>query len=66
VTINLNVPDISCDHCVRAITAAVSRLASVETVDVNVETKKVAVSGELLDTEAVIAAINEAGYEVIA
>jgi len=31
-----------------------------------VETKKVAVSGELLDTEAVIAAINEAGYEVIA
>jgi len=65
VTLDLDVPDIGCDHCVRAITAAVSRLASVETVDVDVKTKKVTVSGELLDVEAVIAAINEAGYEVM-
>jgi copper chaperone len=66
VTINLDVPDITCDHCASAITAAVSGLAAVETVDVNVKTKKVAVSGELLDAEAAIAAINEAGYEVTA
>lgn len=66
MTINLDVPDITCDHCASAITAAVSRLAAVETVDVNVKTKKVAVGGELLDIKAVIAAINEAGYEVTA
>jgi copper chaperone CopZ len=65
MTINLDVPDITCDHCASAITAAVSGLAAVETVDVNVKTKKVAVSGELLDIKAVIAAINEAGYEVV-
>jgi copper chaperone CopZ len=66
VTINLDVPDITCDHCASAITVSVSRLAAVETVDVNVKTKKVAVGGELLDIKAVIAAINEAGYEVTA
>ena len=66
MTINLDVPDITCDHCASAITAAVSRLATVETVGVSVKAKKVAVSGELLDAEAVIAAINEAGYEVTA
>jgi copper chaperone CopZ len=31
-----------------------------------VKTKKVTVSGEMLDDEEIIAAINEAGYEVTA
>ncbi len=66
VTINLDVPEITCDHCAGAIKAAVSRLTNVESVDVDVKTKKVAVSGELLDINALIAAINEAGYEVTA
>ena len=66
MTINLDVPDITCDHCVTAITAAVSKLPAVQTVDVNVKTKKVNVSGEMLDDEEIIAAINEAGYEVTA
>jgi copper chaperone CopZ len=66
VTINLDVPEITCDHCASAIKAAVTRLINVEAVDVDVKTKKVAVSGELLDINAIIAAINEAGYEVTA
>ena len=66
MTINLDVPDITCSHCVTAITAAVSKLPAVQTVDVDVKTKKVTVSGEMLDDEEIIAAINEAGYEVTA
>jgi copper chaperone len=66
VTINLDVPDITCDHCVTAITAAVSKLPAVQTVEVNEKSKKVIVSGEMLDDEEIIAAINEAGYEVTA
>lgn len=58
-----NVPDISCDHCVRAITEAVSPLDGVESVAVSVEDKAVTVTGEP-DDAAVRAAIEEAGYAI--
>ena len=56
------VPDISCDHCKRAIEDHVSPLAGVETVDVDVDTKIVTVTGG--DAAAVEAAIVEAGYAI--
>ena len=56
------VPDISCEHCVAAITEQVSPLDGVTDVDVNVDTKTVTVSGG--ERDAIIAAIDEAGYDV--
>jgi copper chaperone len=57
-----NVPDISCQHCIDAITKHVSGVANVESLDVNVETKLVTVVGGTNDE--IIAAIDEAGYDV--
>ena len=39
----LNVPDISCEHCERAITGALRPVEGISTVDVDVPTKKVRV-----------------------
>jgi copper chaperone CopZ len=56
------VPDISCDHCVRAITAEVGQVPGVQHVDVQLVTKTVRVTGSASDA-AIREAIAEAGYE---
>ena len=58
-----NVPDISCDHCKRAIEEAVSAVSEVDSVVVTVDRRLVEVAGVASD-DAVIAAIQLAGYEV--
>ncbi|MCP5029720.1 MAG: heavy-metal-associated domain-containing protein [Actinomycetia bacterium] len=57
-----SVPDISCDHCVSAIAGAVTPLAGVATVEVDIEAKQVTVDGG--DDTAIRAAIDEAGYDI--
>jgi len=57
------VPDMSCGHCKAAVTRELSALAGVRSVDVDLDTKLVTVTGEELDDEAMRAAIEEAGYE---
>ena len=61
-----NVPDISCNHCKHSIESEVSQVQGVEAVDVDVKAKAVTVVAEPLDNEAIVAAIDEAGYEVVA
>jgi copper chaperone len=56
------VPDISCDHCVRAIEGEVSLVEGVDSVTADVGTKRVVVRGVGLDDTAIRAAIDEAGY----
>ena len=58
-----DVPDISCDHCKRAIEEAVSAVSEVDSVVVTVDRRLVEVAGVASD-DAVIAAIGQAGYEV--
>jgi len=65
-TITYSVPDISCGHCRAAITSEVSTVAGVESVEVDLDAKTVTVTAEPLDEAAIIAAIDEAGYEVAA
>ena len=65
-TLTYSVPDISCGHCRDAITSAVSAVGGVESVDVDLKAKTVTVVGEPLDEQAILAAIDEAGYEVAA
>ena len=60
----IQVPGITCGHCVSAISASVGQLAGVATVHVDVATKRVRVVGDV-PLEAVRDAIDEAGYEVV-
>ena len=55
-----------CDHCKIAVTEEVTRVAGVSSVDVDLETKLVRVHGTGVDAQAVVAAIDEAGYDAIA
>ncbi len=58
----LSVPDMSCDHCVRAISSEVAVVPGVETVDVQLAAKTVRVTGTASE-DAIRAAVVEAGYE---
>lgn len=58
-----SVPSVSCAHCERAIKEEVLPLEGVEEVEVDLEAKKVRVVGTGLNTEKLIHAISEAGYE---
>lgn len=56
------VPDMSCEHCVNAITGEVRPLDGVTSVDIDLEAKTVTVVGG--DDDAIAAAIDEAGYDI--
>jgi copper chaperone len=57
------VPGMHCGHCERAVREEVSAVAGVETVQVDLDTKRVSVRGSALDDAAIRAAIAEAGYD---
>ncbi len=60
-----SVPGISCGHCKAAIEAEVGEVDGVTLVEVDVDAKSVKVLGDATDN-AIVAAIDEAGYEVAA
>lgn len=62
--LTLTVPGMTCGHCEAAVKGEVSKVAGVTGVDVDLTTKLVTVSGDALDRTALVAAIDEAGYEV--
>ena len=60
------VPEISCQHCVNAITKEVSELSDVQNVEVSIDAKTVTVAhGEQVNTDAIVAAIQEAGFDEV-
>ena len=60
------VAGMTCEHCVRAVTAEVSKIAGVERVDVDLARGAVSVvSADPVDLDALAAAVEEAGYEVV-
>jgi copper chaperone len=61
-TRSYSVPDISCDHCKRAIEDRVTPLAGVDTVTVDIDNKTVTVTGG--EPAAIEAAIADAGYAI--
>ena len=63
-TITYRVPGVSCAHCKAAIEGEVAGVPGVTSVDVDLDAKTVTVVGEQLDAGALVAAIDEAGYEV--
>ena len=65
-TLTYRVPGVSCAHCRQAIEGEGSAVSGDRSVEVDLDSKTVTVTGELLDDGAVRAAIDEAGYEVAA
>lgn len=64
-TMNLDVPDISCDHCKTSIEGAVAEVTGVESVTVDVPAKTVEIVHDDRTALAdVVSAIEEQGYEV--
>lgn len=59
----LSVPGISCSHCVNAISASVGAIPGVRSVDVDLASTTVRVTGDVDDVQ-VRAAISDAGYDV--
>ena len=59
------VDGMSCNHCVVAVSGEVGQVAGVTDVDVDLDTKLVRVTGASLDDAAVVAAIDEAGYDAV-
>ena len=59
------VEGMSCDHCKVAITGEVGQISGVESVNVDLQAKVVRVSGRGLDDAAIVAAIDEAGYDAV-
>jgi copper chaperone CopZ len=60
------VKGMTCSHCKVAVTEEVSKVAGVSAVDVDLESKLVRVHGTDVDDAAVVAAIDEAGYDAVA
>jgi copper chaperone len=63
MTTTYSVPEISCQHCKSTIEAAVGVVDDVTGVDVDIETKTVVVNGGRPD--AIVTAIEDAGYDVV-
>jgi copper chaperone CopZ len=55
----------TCGHCEAAVKREVGSVAGVAGVDVDLDSKLVTVRGEALDRDEIVAAIDEAGYDVV-
>jgi copper ion binding protein len=66
-TTTYTVQGMTCGHCVNSVSTEVAALPGVSRVDVDLATGKVTVTSEQpLDPAAVRAAVDEAGYELVA
>ena len=59
------VPGMTCDHCKIAVTEEVTKVDGVAAVSVDLDTKLVRINGGA-DHTALVAAIDEAGYDAVA
>jgi copper chaperone CopZ len=58
-----SVPGISCSHCEHAIRQELDKIGGLSSIQVDIDKKLVTVSGERIDEAAIVAAIDEAGYD---
>jgi copper chaperone len=62
-TLEFIVTGMTCDHCVHSVTNAAKETPGVTDAEVSLDEKRAVVHGDNIDSEAVIAAIREEGYE---
>ena len=66
MAIKFNVPEISCDHCKSTIVNTLSNIESIESVDVDIETKDVTLeSSNEVSLDLVKSLLDEQGYTVV-
>ena len=66
MALKFNVPEISCDHCKSTIVNTLSNIESIESVDVDVETKDVTLeSSNEVSLDLVKSLLDEQGYTVV-
>jgi len=66
-TLVFSVPGMTCGHCKQAVTTEVGKIAGVSSVDGDLDTKKVVVRSDVeLSWDAVVGAVDEAGFEAVA
>ena len=63
-TTTYTVTGMTCGHCVASVKEEVGNVAGVEAVDVQLEDGRLTVTGDV-SADAVRAAVEEAGYEVV-
>jgi copper chaperone len=65
-TIELNISGMTCDHCVNAVTGALKEVPGVSDAVVSLEKKEAVVTADVVDVDALIAAVAEEGYAATA
>jgi len=63
-TLTLSVPGMTCGHCEASVKKEVGAVSGVTDVDVDLDTKDVVITGSVLDRDAIVVAIDEAGFDV--
>jgi copper chaperone len=66
MSIELNVTGMTCGHCKAAVEKALKGVSGVNTVEVNLEQGKAKISGDQVNTDALIMAVTEEGYSASA
>jgi len=66
VTTSYVVDGMTCEHCRAAVSQEVAKVPGVSAVDVDLSTGKLTVRGSDVDETAVRAAVDHAGYAVVA
>lgn len=65
-TTEFQVTGMTCGHCEMSVREEVAKIAGVESIDVSAQTGRLVVgSAAPVDAEAVIAAVDEAGYRAV-
>lgn len=59
------VSGMTCEHCRSSVSEEVGDVAGVESVEVDLASGRVVVAGENFTDDAIRAAVDEAGYEVV-
>lgn len=65
-TIELTITGMTCDHCVNAVTGALKDVEGVKDAVVSLDEKRATVTADSVDIAALIAAVEEEGYEAAA
>ena len=65
-TTTVQVKGMTCEHCVNAVTQEVKKVNGVTGVDIDLDSGRVTIASESpVDQEALRAAVDEAGYELV-
>jgi len=66
ITTEFQVTGMTCGHCEMSVREEVENVAGIDSIDVSAATGKLVVtSASAIDTAAVIAAVDEAGYQAV-